>query len=155
MGESFRIVQEHFIATAFDGDGAKRYGGRWNSKGTSIVYTSSTPSLACLEIMANLDSYDVLRERFVIIRCEFRDNLCETVDVAALPKGWNADSPNAATRTIGDQWVKEGRSAILVVPSAVSPSEQNYLVNPAHIDFKYIRVSSPARFDFSSRFIKR
>ena len=62
MALAWRIVQTHVADHAFSGEGARRYGGRWNSKGHAVVYTSGSISLAILEILVHIQIYDILEE---------------------------------------------------------------------------------------------
>lgn len=150
----FRIIKRGRAPTCFDGQGAWMFGGRWNSKGTRVVYTSGTQSLAILETLVHLDSHEVLAKKFCLRTIEFDIALCEAVDVGILPSGWDNDVTLNATRDIGDKWVMEKRSAILAVPSVIASTEINFLLNPEHSDFHKIQQNPPQDFVFSHRLIK-
>ena len=150
----YRVVKRHRADTCFDGEGARLFGGRWNSKGKRVVYTSASQSLAILEILVHLDSHEVLAKRYRLRTAEFPESLCEHLDIAALPAGWDDDIPINATRSIGDRWLSESRSAVLVVPSALSSSESNFLLNPDHPDFGQIALGPTRDFTFSRRLLK-
>ena len=79
MTHAWRIVQAHVADRAFSGEGARRYGGRWNSKGHAVVYTSGSISLAILEILAHIQIYDILEE-YVYIPVEFDPKLSMTLN---------------------------------------------------------------------------
>lgn len=149
---AWRLVKEKHAATAFSGEGAARYGGRWNSRGTWVVYTSSSRALAALESLVHLNP--PLFFRYVLFTIEFDASLIETIPVSQLPPDWAAEPPPPAPQQLGDRWVRETRSAILEVPSTIIPQESNYLLNPAHPDFKSIRIGKPEPFDFDPRLIK-
>jgi len=134
---AWRIVDAEFASDAFTGEGARIYGGRWNSKGIPMVYCASTLSLATLEILVHLTSDDILRE-FVQCEAAFDDRLVQ--NAGPLPADWRASPPPAQLKTIGDLWVANRSSAVLRVPSTVTRSEDNYLLNPRHPDFKHIRI---------------
>lgn len=148
---AWRIVKVKYAATAFDGEGARRYGGRWNSPGARVVYTSSTLSLAALENLVHLTP--PLSFKYSVIQIEFDEALVETMTLANLPKGWTEEPPPPFTKAIGDLWVKEARSAVLELPSAIIQAETNYLLNPAHPDFVKLVIGNPAPFSFDQRLL--
>jgi RES domain-containing protein len=74
-----------------------------------------------------------------------------TIEATDLPRGWKKAVAPKKTKDLGTNWVKSGASAVLSVPSAVVPNERNYLLNPAHPDFKKIRFSAPVPFVFDPR----
>jgi RES domain-containing protein len=143
-----RIVKAKHAAAAFSGDGARKYGGRWNSPGKPVVYVSSTMSLAILEMLVHHGSQELLKQ-YVLFEVTFDEGLLTAVDPAALPKRWRASPPAAAVQEVGDAWVAKGASVVLRVPSAIVPTEFNYLLNPAHPDFARIAVGpkQPVQFD--------
>lgn len=127
----FRITKEEY-AHDLSGIGAEKYGGRWNSPGHRIVYTSASAAMALVEILAWTPMDLLLKSGFVLIVLECPEESLEKVATEDLPKGWNFLSGYAETQKIGDQWLKERRSLLLGVPSAILPIEQNLLVNPMH-----------------------
>ena len=138
----------------FDGEGARRYGGRWNHVGTSVVYTSGSLSLAALELFVHVD-IDIVPPNLVAIQAEVPDTLTiETVKIANLPRDWRRYPAPEALKDIGTAWAATGSTAFLAVPSAVIPEERNYLLNPAHRDFKRIRIHKPVPFRFDPRMWK-
>lgn len=150
--QGYRLVQARYASIAFDGEGARRFGGRWNHKGTALVYTAQSLSLAALELLVHLDSRQVLEERYLSLRVEFPEELCGQAAVwYKLPKNWMADPAPDSVKQIGSLWAKEGRSAILAVPSVLIPKEWNYLINPQHPDFAKISLGKPERFRFDPR----
>jgi RES domain-containing protein len=151
MTRAWRIVKAIHASTAFDGEGAWRFGGRWNSPGTRVVYCSANLSLAALENLVHLNPPVAFKS--VAIGLEFHDRLIETVDAKSLPADWTEEPPPPSTMEIGDRWVKEGRSAVLQLPSAIIPSESNYLLNPSHRDFQKITIRKPAAFSFDPRLV--
>ena len=149
MKQAWRIVKEKHAATAFSGEGARLYGGRWNSPGTSVVYTSGSKALAALESLVHLNPPVIFK--YVAIPIDFDDALVEKV--AALPADWTEAPPPPATKDIGDLWVREARSAVLELPSVIIPGEPNYLLNPAHPNFKKISLGKPEPFSFDPRLL--
>ena len=149
MKQAWRMVKEKPAATAFRGEGAWLYGGRWNSAGTSVVYTSGSQALAALESLVHLNPPVIFK--YLAIPIEFDDALVEKV--AALPADWTEEPPPPATKAIGDLWVKEARSAVLELPSVIILGEPNYLLNPAHPDFQKIIIGKPQPFSFDPRLL--
>ena len=148
---AWRIVKKKHAAIAFDGEGAWRFGGRWNSPGTRVVYTSGTKALATLESLVHLNP--PVTFKYVAIPVEFDDALVEAVGVADLPADWSEEPPPPSTLEVGDQWVKDARSAVLELPSVIIQTEPNYLLNPAHPDFNKIAIGKPVPFAFDPRLL--
>lgn len=151
MRIAFRIVREKYASTAFTGEGAARTGGRWNSPGARVVYTSATASLAALETLVHLNP--ALRFNYLIFPIEFEDALVEKVTLANLPAGWRDQPPPPSTKRLADAWVKQSRSAVLELPSVIIPEESNFLLNTGHPDFKSISIGKPEAFCFDSRLL--
>lgn len=151
MRQAWRIVKEKHAATAFTGEGASRTGGRWNSRGVWAVYTSGTKSLAALETLVHLNPPVLFK--YVTFRIEFDEALVEKFASATLPSDWTEEPPAPSTKTIGDVWVKEAPSAVLELPSVIIPGESNFLLNPAHPDFKKIAIGKPEPFAFDPRLL--
>ena len=150
MLRGWRIVKASHAAAAFDGEGARLYGGRWNSPGTALVYTAESEALAALELLVHVRAPQLLAA-YVSIPADFDEALVESVAVASLPSGWRRYPAPSALQQIGDRWVLEGRSAVLRVPSAVVPRESNFLLNPLHGDFARVALGAPAPFEFDGR----
>ena len=150
MPSGFRIAKARHARGAFDGEGARRYGGRWNSPGTPLVYTSATRALAVLELLVHLQASELLAT-YVLIEATFEAALVERLEPVRLPRNWRAFPSRVALQEIGDRWVAERRSAVLEVPSAVVPAESNFLLNPLHRDFAKIAVGGSSRFEFDPR----
>ena len=150
MRTAWRLVKTRRIKDAFDGEGARLHGGRWNSPGKSAVYASETRALATLEVLAGLGGTSSLPD-YSLIQLLFEDSLVEDVDMPALPPGWDARPPGAASQVIGDAWLAATTSAVLRVPSVIVPGEHNYVLNPAHPDFRAIVVRPPVSFSIDPR----
>lgn len=150
MATGWRIVKRRRARSAFDGEGARLYGGRWNSSGTRMVYVAGSVSLAVLEVLVHLGDVGVLSS-YSLCAVEFEDGLIEPLDRSRLPADWRSYPAPPGSREIGDAWVKGGSSVILEVPSAVVERESNYLINPAHPDFASVNVGVPEPFEFDSR----
>lgn len=146
----WRICAARWAENAFDGEGARRFGGRWSSRGTSLVYCSESRALAMLEVLAHVDAPELLAHtEWVLVSARVPESLVERP--ARFPLNWREFPAPAETRRFGDDWAADGSSAALRVPSAVVPGEFNYLLNPAHPDFAQISRGRPERFAFDSR----
>ncbi len=152
MATGWRIVKSRYASTAFDGEGARLYGGRWNSPGTRMVYTSSTISLAVLEVLVHLQEANILSS-YSLISAGFDDALVERLDRSMLPDGWRSYPAPSELQRIGDEWVRRQRSAVLEVPSVIVERESNYLLNPAHPDFSSVVIGEPEPFTFDERLL--
>lgn len=149
MIKAWRIVKSKHAGSAFEGEGARLFGGRWNSVGTRMVYTSASRSLAALETLVHLNPpvfFD-----FVIIPVTFDRRLVETLK--DLPQNWREEPPVRSGQLTGDAWIREKRSAVLEVPSAVMPGEFNFLLNPMHPDFRKLKTGEPDTFTFDRRLL--
>lgn len=149
MATGWRIVLEDRAGDAFIGEGAKLFGGRWNSPGVAVVYGSQHKSLAALEQLVHHNPRTP--NRFKAFPFQFPDSLIETVAVRSLPRDWRQEPPPPSTQQLGDAWVRESRSAVLAVPSIIIPEELNYLLNPAHPHFKRISIGKAEGFTFNPR----
>ena len=147
---AWRIVKARRAASAFDGEGARLEGGRWNSPGTPLVYISGSAALAALEMLVHLGRRSILGA-YVLIACTFEDALIEHLDPKRLPSNWQSYPAPPELQLVGDAWVKTGSSAVLQVPSAVIARETNYLLNPRDRDFNAIQVLRPQTFEFDPR----
>jgi RES domain-containing protein len=154
MPSAWRIVRAARSKSAFTGEGARVYGGRWNSKGTAIVYVSEHESLAALELLVHLTPL-APTDRYLSFRLAWEDKLTEYFPVKNLPANWNAEPSTFETMQIGDEWVRAGKSVALAVPSVLSTSELNFLLNPKHSDFKKIKISEPNEYRFDPRLLNR
>ena len=153
MASAWRIVLPARAADAFSGEGARRFGGRWNSPGAAVVYASEHASHAALEILVHFQPITP-RARFAAFRLDFPDTLITRIPAAELPAGWRGSPPGPDTMQLGDAWLRAGRSAVLAVPSAIIPVETNFLLNPAHPDFRRIRIAKPEPFTFDPRLLR-
>lgn len=149
----WRLLTARFADTAFTGEGARLYGGRWNRKGISMVYTAGSQSLATLEMLVQDEP---LRARYVMIPVTLPKNLkIERVSAEELPADWRDLAAREHTQAIGADWAKRKSSAVLAVPSAAIPAEFNYLLNPLHPSFSKIEIGEPQDFITDLRLLKK
>jgi len=152
MLQAWRIVKQKHAATAFSGEGAARTGGRWNSRGGRVVYASGSQALAALESLVHLNPPALFA--YVTFGASFNRAFCETLPQRALPPNWRLAPAPPSCQALGDAWLHEERSAVLEVPSVIVEGESNYLLNPAHPDFKNIVISPPRQFSFDPRLLR-
>lgn len=152
MSTTWRIVKKRHSTSAFDGEGARRFGGRWNSPGTSVVYTSESRALALLEVLAGIRSVHPFPS-YVLIPVSFDNALVHNLQQEDLAADWRQSPPSVATQAIGDGWVSKGKTVILSVPSVVIPDEYNFLLNPTHPDFHQVRIGEPEDITLDPRLL--
>ncbi len=147
----WRLAREPF--QELDGEGARLYGGRWNSIGTPVVYTSSTLSLATLEMLVHVDPEDLPKDLVALRIAVSGKASSEQVRRDDLPDDWADVSDHPACREVGDAWVSRGTSLVLRVPSAIIWEEESLLVDPRHPDFEKLQVVSARPFRFDRRLV--
>lgn len=153
MPKAYRIVRPEFVDTAFDGEGARLYGGRWNEKGTRMVYTSASPSLAAMESFVHMGISAKLIQH-VIIEINIPDEIIKVCNKIMLPEEWNTNIAHEISQEFGTMWIESSESAVLAIPSAVMEMEINYLINPTHPDFSKIVIIQKRDFTYDDRMWK-
>ena len=133
------------------GEGARLHGGRWNHRGTAIIYTSASRSLATVELLVHV-SLSFAPTDLKMATIEVPDEPApEVVDVAALPPNWRGFPAPPELADLGTSWARSGRSLLLRVPSAVVEHEHNILINPAHPDIARIALAGVEDFLLDQR----
>jgi RES domain-containing protein len=135
---------------ALDGEGAFRFGGRWNRPGTAAVYGSSTLSLAALEYLVHLEIPQAPTD-LVSLTISLPDPSIHRLDRAELPAEWRSVPEHPWCADFGTRWLAAGTTLALQVPSALIPEETNLLINPAHPGFSGVKVLSERPFRFDPR----
>lgn len=149
--ELFRFAHKNF-KDDISGEGARLFGGRWNSIGIAALYVSSTASLALLEVLAHQVKFSDLDDQHLITLHIPSSISVAKVALSKLKKDWKEDVEH--TQFIGDSFLKEGEHLLLQVPSVVVPLEWNYVINPNHKDHRKIRIVSTVPFSFDVRLYK-
>jgi RES domain-containing protein len=149
---AWRIVKSRFASTAFDGEGARLYGGRWTSIGRRAVYTSSSIALATLEIVAHVGSTLTLAA-YSFFEIGIPEPIIKSIDVGALPPTWREYPAPSELAGIGDTWLEQEEFAVLKVPSAIVGVDFNYLLNPLHRDFGLIAIGQEQPYRLDPRLI--
>ena len=144
-----RLVKTRYADSAFDGEGARRYGGRWNSRGRPVVYAADSIALAALELLVHLRSEQILAS-YTLFRLDLAEDQWMDLDQHPLPEDWNREPAAESTALVGDEWLDSRLSVALRVPSVIVPEEFNFLLNPQHPDFDGVvrrALSRPFGFD--------
>lgn len=149
----WRLLAARFANSAFSGDGARLYGGRWNRKGTPMAYPAGSQSLAMLEMLVQDEP---LRARYVMIPATLPRNLkIERITPDDLPADWRDPRAREQLQAIGTDWARRRSSPVLAVPSVVIPTETNYLLNPMHLSFARIEIGKPQEFVTDLRLVRK
>ncbi len=146
---AYRLFKTKYATSALTGEGAERFGGRWNPRGYRCVYTSETLALATLELLVHLEG--VPPPKLSYIKLTLLPAEIETLALAKLPSTWATPAQLALTQSIGKQWLAAQRTLALRVPSAIIPGEHNLLINPLHPKFAKLGVSTAQKFSIDQR----
>lgn len=143
----YRLVKKKWAREAFTGEGARLFGGRWNSRGYPCVYLAGSESLAMLEVMVHLDAHALLRQ-YRLFRVAIPDTELDHLAKGDLPDNWRDELAPEETALLGNRWLEEEPAGLaLSVPSVIVPRELNYLLNPGHPDFQDL-VGQAEELDF-------
>ncbi|MBL9186279.1 MAG: RES domain-containing protein [Opitutaceae bacterium] len=146
----WRLCRSIYADEAFSGRGAYLLGGRWSPPGAGVVYCADSRSLAAMEVLVHHIGTGVFRDSlWVQIAADVPSDLVEIP--ARVPGEWREPSPVASVQAFGAAWFREQRSVALRVPSSVVLGEFNYLLNPAHPEFKRVKLGQPEPFNFDPR----
>lgn len=137
------------------GKGAEKFGGRWNSKGVAILYTSDSRALCTAEIAVHTPLGNIPEDYEVTLIKIPENTIIPELEISELPVDWKSIPHSHSTQEIGDQFIDEGKFVALKVPSAVVQGEFNYLINPDHSDFKTITIEKTEPFSFDARLFIR
>ncbi|MGC9451879.1 MAG: RES family NAD+ phosphorylase [Oceanipulchritudo sp.] len=150
---AWRLVPQQRSDAAFDGEGARLYGGRWNSPGHAAVYLADSRALAALETLVH-SSPESQKTAYVLFEVSFAADLVTEIDIRPLREALRSPTILPETRRAGDAWLAGGRSPLLRVASAIIPEEINYLLNPAHPEFPLIEIGAARQFAFDPRLLQ-
>lgn len=146
----FRIAKQEHLKD-LSGEGARLFGGRWNKRGTRLLYTSESLSLSVLELLVHAD-YQFIPQDFGYLELEIpKIAKISHVKSSVLKQNWRNNPPLSFTQDYGSQWLNSNKSLVLKVPSAVLPMSFNYLINPMHPDFEYVKVIKKGVLELDSR----
>jgi len=148
----YRISKCQYIDD-LKGTGAASYPGRWHSKGTYVLYTAATASLALLESVVHMAK--IPAKDYCIICLEIPDGKIQEIPFDSLPSYWQAQPAPDILKNIGDSFVKEGKFFALKLPSAIMPEDFNYLLNPNHPDASSIKIVFKRLVQVDERLLKK
>lgn len=147
----FRLISPQWVGSALSGEGARKYGGRWNSAGTPVVYLAGSRALAVLETLVHLTTPETRLKPFSLLEVEFPADSIEQLHVADMPENWQSSPPTSATRNLGDEWLNARRSLVLRVPSTVVVEDDNWLLNPLHPQANAMKILNVRPFSLDAR----
>lgn len=149
--EVFRITQEQF-ADDLSGNGARLFGGRWNSEGLFALYTSSSRSLALLETLAHTPAKMLGARVYNLITVFVPDSTpAEEILFSSLAAGWDVPDTRPLTKHKGDKFLRAKKNLLLSVPSVLMEEEINYILNPLHTDIRKVKIINKRRIYFDKR----
>lgn len=150
----FRLCRSKY-ADFLSGQGASISGGRWNSKGVKMLYTSCSRSLCTAELAVHLP-LGIIPVDFMLISIEIPARVkFSNLSIGELPFDWKVFPHPVSTQLIGNDFIKKNKYAVCKVPSAVVPGDFNFILNPFHKDFHLIRVKKTEKFEFDERLFRR
>ncbi len=127
---------------------------RWNSKGTSIIYTSQSRALAVSEVSVHL-TFEELPPKQFMLTIYISDSISmQHVRLSSLPLGWNGWPAIAYTKALGDAFIQENKYCVLKVPSALINGDFNFLINPFHPEFNKVKIIENTSFAINPRMLK-
>ena len=147
----FRITKSK-NASDISGIGASLYPGRWNRKGTPVLYTGESKEIALLENIVHLPP--MMSPKLDLLSIEIPDDSIFELRISDLPSNWHQFPAPTILSEIGQKWVDEGKSLALKVPSSIIHSAHNIILNCNHKDYKLVKILSRSRFCFDSRLRK-
>ena len=152
MTRVYRILRERYATNPLDGEGSYLFGGRWSSPGTRIAYTAEHLSLAMVEYFVHIEADDPPKD-LVVVSADVPDGVSRAIlKPQDLPADWRQVPARPTLAAIGDSFAAKRNIPVLVVPSALVPSEWNWLINPLHPQFADIQVRPPEPFQYDARF---
>jgi RES domain-containing protein len=152
MITAWRIVPKNWVNTAFDGEGARLYGGRWNSPGLAAVYLADSRALAALEVIVHLNPA-MAAQQYQIIEVSFPTRLVQEIDIQPLATALASPCVLPATQHAGDAWLTAARAPVLKVYSSIIAEEPNYVLNPKHPQFDHIKIGTARPFAFAPQLL--
>ncbi len=146
----YRLSKEKY-KDDLSGWGAEKFGGRWNSKGTRMVYTSDSRALAKLEVAVNVALHRIPKNYFLTIIEIPKEHIGEYNTKLLDGKNWKNNPPIKFTQSAGDHFIKSGGHLALKVPSVVVKGDYNYIINPYHPNIGFLKIVDTQKFSFDMR----
>jgi RES domain-containing protein len=154
----WRICRQPFADEAFSGEGARRFGGRWNSRGVPMVSSSSSLSLAAIELFVHLEPGQAPSDLVYISAILPAGEPARTLQADQLPASWWTDDISegpGSTRDLGDTWMRDRSSLAVMVPSVPIRAEWNVLINPLHPRINELQIEDFQPFIFDARMFQQ
>ena len=151
---AYRLSREKY-ARDLSGEGARKAGGRWNSRGIPLVYTSQSISLCALEVAVHLPLGMAPKDYHLVSILIPDETPMLEIPFMKLPLNWNVSLHSLTTQAIGDDFIDQAQHMVMKVPSAVVIQEYNYLINPAHVDIKQVQIIEIIPFRFDDRLFSK
>lgn len=144
----YRITDKKH-ASDLSGTGVTMYGGRWNKKGTPVLYTGESKEIALLETIVHTPP--MLIPDLDILTLKIPDNSITEIKISQLPRNWiNYPAPTILSE-IAENWVQQGKTIALKVPSCIIHSAHNYILNCRHPNYNQVKLLEHKNFHFDSR----
>jgi RES domain-containing protein len=146
-----------FGSDELSGKGAEKTGGRWNRKGTPVIYTSSSIALAYLETLVHLSGPQLLPLNRYLVRVDIpvAEWQARTIFEGSVHVGWDALPAGLVSLNWGTEWLRSRSTLLAAVPSIVVPDEFNVLINPGHPEISKLRAQKIRRWSYDSRLVSR
>ncbi len=150
----WRLTKTRYAERAFDGEGARLHGGRWNSRGSRVAYASDSSALAVLEVLVHLSGSGVPPLGYSLVAATIPDHAIEQLPDARLPHDWQRSPIPSSTQRIGDAWLTQSRTLALRVPSVIVEGGWNLLINPLHEDAAHVVIDHITPYAFDPRLLR-
>ncbi len=149
----YRIAKIRYI-NDLSGSGARRYGGRWNHKGTSMIYTSENRALATVEYLVHVP-LSIVPPHLSLATLQISDKITpKAISISDLPGNWREYTAPSRLAELGTNWATKNESLLLRVPSAMVEHEYNILINPLHPDMKHVSIAQIERYTVDKRLLR-
>jgi len=148
----YRISVSEYV-DELTGTGAKLYGGRWNLKGTPLLYCSENTSLAILQILVHFDGLTIPKN-LELLQLELDESQIHNFSIAKFNKIRKSKDAEFQFKKAGQQWIESGKSLALKVPSIITTNEFNILINPKHVNFKMLKKKKKGKLELDERLFK-
>lgn len=150
---AYRLVAPKWASTALSGEGARKFGGRWNTPGLSVVYLAESRALTSLELLVHLTTPSTRKKSYTLLEVSLPLKALKTA--SHLNKDWNLSPPTKASLSVGNEWLLNQTSLALRVPSTLVHEESVILLNPLHRDFSQVKILSERAFSYDPRFAEQ
>jgi len=149
----YRLASKKY-SNDLTGIGAEITGGRWNFKGTRVLYTADSRAL-CMSEIAVHTPVGIMPKDYFMITIEIPDyTKIAQLEIILLPKDWRKFPYSRLTQELGDDFLNKNEILYIKVPSAVVQGDFNILINPQHSDYNKVKILKIEKFDFDERIFR-